>query len=371
MPSISIFEFIPISLFSFQSEVPLSSYPDVDFHINKIMAATKMWFSKGESIAVWLLVATLSDSDTQHDNQMNDCQTNPVGWWRLARLVKIWAAAIGASASHGIIGTHDGLVYMWELSTGTKLGSLHYFKELGPYVNGKELVDVSGVVQSVSPTMSIRRKSNNEIVPKRDITIADKTKKSVVVSLWNDHATNVGYHDYHGKVASMASIGSDISPSSKGGVRSMYYDRVSLSHVTSNPSLAYISFIKPEQTMWYQACKTCNKEVTDAIESGYIMVVKVSDDSGEACLALFNEQAERIFGCSADELDKLKSQENRFQQKLKEAIWVPHLFRISVAQHEYMNEKRQWITARAVVTVDFAAESRLLLEEISKMKTSQ
>ncbi|RVX02616.1 hypothetical protein CK203_016550 [Vitis vinifera] len=149
MPSISIFEFIPISLFSFQSEVPLSSNPDVDLHINKIMAATKMWFSKhnenytflplgGESIAVWLLVSTLSDSDTQHDNQMNDCQTNPVGWWRLALLVKNMvilgsaldprAAAIGASAGHGIIGTHDGLVYMWELSTGTKLGSLHYFK---------------------------------------------------------------------------------------------------------------------------------------------------------------------------------------------------------------------------------------------------
>ncbi|CBI27851.3 unnamed protein product, partial [Vitis vinifera] len=69
---------------------------------------------------------------------MNDCQTNPVGWWRLALLVKNMvilgsaldprAAAIGASAGHGIIGTHDGLVYMWELSTGTKLGSLHYFK---------------------------------------------------------------------------------------------------------------------------------------------------------------------------------------------------------------------------------------------------
>ncbi|KAJ9677607.1 hypothetical protein PVL29_022540 [Vitis rotundifolia] len=324
-------------------------------------------------------------------------------------------------------------------------------EELGPYVNGKELVDVIGVVQSVSPTMSIRRKSNNDIVPKRDITIADKTKKTVVVSLWNDHATNVGqelldnadkfpivaikslkvgdfqgvslstlsksivlvnpdtpeskklrsWYDSEGKGASMASIGSDISPSSKGGVKSMYYDRVSLSHVTSNPSLgedkpsffsirAYISFIKPDQTMWYRACKTCNKKVTDAIGSGYwcegcqknddecslryIMVVKVSDASGEAWLSLFNEQAERILGCSADELDKLKSQEgeeNLFQQKLKEAIWVPHLFRISVAQHEYMNEKRQRITARAVVPVDFAAESRLLLEEISKMKTSQ
>lgn len=72
---------------------------------------------------------------------------------------------------------------------------------LGPHVNGKELVgkqtlsgsviyvcfylliysflpyisDVIGVVQSVSPTMSIRRKSNNESIPKRDITIADET----------------------------------------------------------------------------------------------------------------------------------------------------------------------------------------------------
>ena len=43
------------------------------------------------------------------------------------------------------------------------------------------------------------------------------------------------------------------------------------------------------------------------------MVVKVSDDSGEAILSLFNEQAERMFGCSADELDKLKSQVNSWQ----------------------------------------------------------
>ncbi|CBI21889.3 unnamed protein product, partial [Vitis vinifera] len=104
------------------------------------------------------------------------------------------------------------------------------------------------------------------------------------------------------------------------------------------------------------------------------MVVKVSDDSGEAILSLFNEQAERIFGCSADELDKLKPQEGeekRFQHKMKDAIWVPNLFQIIVAQHEYKNEKRQWITARAVVQDDFEAESRFLLDEISKMKTSQ
>lgn len=38
------------------------------------------------------------------------------------------------------------------------------------------------------------------------------------------------------------------------------------------------------------------------------MVVRVSDASGEAYVSVFNEEAEKIVGCSADELDSLKSQ---------------------------------------------------------------
>lgn len=321
--------------------------------------------------------------------------------------------------------------------------------QLGSYINGKELVDIIGVVQNVSPTMSIRRKSDNETIPKRDITIADETKKTVVVSLWNDLATNLGqelleivdnspivaikslkvgdfqgislstvsrstvvvnpdtpesaklrsWYESEGKGTSMASVASGMSPSSTSGLRSMYSDRVTLSHITSNPSLgeekpvffsirAYISLIKPDQTMWYRACKACSKKVTDAVGSGYwcegcqkndeecslryIMVARVSDGSGEAWLSLFNEQAEKIIGCPADELNSLKSEDgdNLYQLKLKEATWVPHLFRVSVTQNEYMSEKRQRITGRAVSPVDFAAESRFLLEEISKMKVS-
>ncbi|VVA27628.1 PREDICTED: replication [Prunus dulcis] len=322
---------------------------------------------------------------------------------------------------------------------------------LGPHVNGKELVDVIGVVQSVSPTMSIRRKSNNESIPKRDITIADETKKTVVVSLWGELATSVGqelldiadqspivaikslkvgdfqgvslstlsrstvvvnpelpeakrlrsWYDSEGKGASLASVGNGMSPLAKSGARSMYSDRVSLSHISDDPSLgedkpvffsvkAFISSIRPDQALWYRACKTCNKKVTEAIGSGYwceacqkndeecslryILVARVTDASGEAYLSLFNEEAERVIGCSADELDKLKSQEgeeNVYQLKLKQATWVPHLFRVSVSQNEYNNEKRKRITARAVAPVDFAAESKFLLEEISKMKASQ
>ncbi|PKU81140.1 hypothetical protein MA16_Dca014023 [Dendrobium catenatum] len=45
--------------------------------------------------------------------------------------------------------------------------------QVGSYVNGREVIDVIGVVQNVSPTVSVRRKINNETIPKRDITIAD------------------------------------------------------------------------------------------------------------------------------------------------------------------------------------------------------
>lgn len=87
-----------------------------------------------------------------------------------------------------------------------------------------------------------------------------------------------------------------------------------------------MSLIKPDQTMWYRACKTCKKKVTEAIGSGfwcegcqknedncslkYILAAKFSDVSGGAWFSVFNDEAEKIIGCSADELDSLKSQVN-------------------------------------------------------------
>ncbi|KAL2906011.1 Replication protein A 70 kDa DNA-binding subunit B [Bienertia sinuspersici] len=167
--------------------------------------------------------------------------------------------------------------------------------QLGLHVNGKDLVDVIGVVQNVSPTTSIRRKINDEMIPKRDITIADESKKIVAVPLWNDHATTLGQElldmadkspvvaiksikvgDFPGMVQcvslknrlnigvslsaisktvgrpTLASVGAGMSPSPVSGGRSMYTDRI-----TNNPSLgedkpiffnikAYIGLIRPD-----------------------------------------------------------------------------------------------------------------------------
>ena len=65
-----------------------------------------------------------------------------------------------------------------------------------------------------------------------------------------------------------------------------------------------------------------------------------------------------------------EGEENPYAMQLKKAIWIPHLMRVSVSQNEYNGEKRQRITARTVVPLDFAAESKFLLEDISKMIAS-
>ncbi|MBA0743969.1 hypothetical protein Gogos_006615, partial [Gossypium gossypioides] len=136
-------QFLPISLLSWQ---PVFSYDDMKERIDEITTSTKFWFSKhkdssflpleGKDVAIWLLV--LTNSDAQHEHLSSNRLANTSRWWRLALLVKDTmilgstldprAATVSASLDHGIMGRDDGLVYMWELSTGTRLGVLHHFK---------------------------------------------------------------------------------------------------------------------------------------------------------------------------------------------------------------------------------------------------
>ncbi|KVH96919.1 Nucleic acid-binding, OB-fold [Cynara cardunculus var. scolymus] len=59
-----------------------------------------------------------------------------------------------------------------------------------------------------------------------------------------------------------------------------------------------------------------------------------------------------------------------FQLQLKKAIWILFLFRVGVHRTEYNNVKRQKINVNAIIPVNFAADTRLILEDISLMKSS-
>jgi len=90
-PSNLIFEFIPTSLFAWH---PVHSHSTIEDNVDMILAATKLWFSKGvnnktlvpaevKDTAIWLLVSTDLDSDAKCDRV-----ESPVRCWRLALLVK-------------------------------------------------------------------------------------------------------------------------------------------------------------------------------------------------------------------------------------------------------------------------------------------
>ncbi|KAI4357999.1 hypothetical protein L6164_001908 [Bauhinia variegata] len=142
-------QFFPISLFHWQTEDPGFSHASLEEQAEKLLEATNLWFSEYKEtssflpsengdLAMWLLVSTASDIKSQHDYVSSDCKIQ-TGSWRLALLVKNAvllgspldprAASIGVSGGHGIIGTSDGLVYMWELSRGSRLGTLHKFQD--------------------------------------------------------------------------------------------------------------------------------------------------------------------------------------------------------------------------------------------------
>ncbi|KAJ4842100.1 hypothetical protein Tsubulata_007950 [Turnera subulata] len=148
-PSNLVYQFLPISLFKWQNKGHGLNHSNVKEHINRNMDATNLWFSEngenhslpsleGEDIAMWLFVSTMDDSHVQHGYMSANCQLASVVVWRLALMVENMlifgstldprTAAIGSSGGHGIIGTLDGSLYTWELSTGNKISVLHQFK---------------------------------------------------------------------------------------------------------------------------------------------------------------------------------------------------------------------------------------------------
>ncbi|XP_019422414.1 PREDICTED: uncharacterized protein LOC109332026 [Lupinus angustifolius] len=146
-----IIEFYPISLFHWQTKGPDFCYLSIEDQANKLLEATNLWHSQqretcsfsppDKDVAMWLLASTASEFDSSHSHvsTSSHCNTHRARSWRLALLVNNSisfgspldprATGIGVSGGHGIMSTSDGLVHMWELSRGSKIGTLHRFRD--------------------------------------------------------------------------------------------------------------------------------------------------------------------------------------------------------------------------------------------------
>ncbi|XP_047318269.1 uncharacterized protein LOC124921637 [Impatiens glandulifera] len=148
-PSTSILQIAPVTVFRWKGQGRASMNPFENDRIDAILTATEKSFSKHpennspilptekeENMVIWLLVSTTSD--TEQKFKSSDSQMNLGGSCRLALLMEnkvtlgsaleSRATALGTSAGHGILGTCDGCLYTWEISTGIKLQVLHHLE---------------------------------------------------------------------------------------------------------------------------------------------------------------------------------------------------------------------------------------------------
>ncbi|KAJ3685590.1 hypothetical protein LUZ61_014754 [Rhynchospora tenuis] len=133
-PSNIISEILPLSCFNtHKSEVRSSNC--LQAHLKNIDTKKLNWTQSGKGdVAVWLLVSSATVSEFQKDLKANV----PNRRWRLALLAKSSLflgpvldqriSVVDAMTNYGFAGTHDGLLYKWEVSSGRKVASSHCFE---------------------------------------------------------------------------------------------------------------------------------------------------------------------------------------------------------------------------------------------------
>lgn len=114
--------------------------------------------------------------------------------------------------------------------------------------------------------------------------------------------------------------------------------------------------------------KTCQ-----TMRRRYVMQAKVADHSGEATISIFNDQAERLLGMTADELAAIKEDGSeeanaKLDALLKQACWTEWQARVMTKSREYNGDVKLRINCQDLVPVDYQKESGLLLQRIKALR---
>nr|XP_043625934.1 uncharacterized protein LOC122597400 [Erigeron canadensis] len=146
-PGTSSLPFLPINIYRCPSQASFTTDACRKNKVADIMEETQRWSMKtdchsslpiNEDLSLVLLISSVSNVDLHNDYLYKDSGVTPAGSWSLALLAKgklvqensldPSATIAGASAGYGIIGTREASLYIWEMSTGTKLGYLSHCK---------------------------------------------------------------------------------------------------------------------------------------------------------------------------------------------------------------------------------------------------
>lgn len=314
-------------------------------------------------------------------------------------------------------------------------------------LDNNSIIDVIGVVSSISPSSSIMRKNGTE-TQKRTLQLKDMSGRSVELTLWGNFCNAEGQtlqnvcdsgifpvlavkaarvNEFNGKsVGTISNSQLFIEPDFPEAQKlKAWFDRegknspaVSLSREASmvrsdvrktisqikdeklgtseKPDwitiLATLTFIKGDN-FCYTACplmigeRQCNKKVTnngdgkwrcercdqliDECDYRYILQIQIQDHTGLSWATAFQEGGEEIMGVSAKDLYYMKHEEQddeKFTEVVRNVLFTNFLFKLKVKEEIFSDEQRVKSTVVKAEKVNFAAETRFLLDSIAKLK---
>ncbi|KAF4363568.1 replication protein A 70 kDa DNA-binding subunit A [Cannabis sativa] len=115
-------------------------------------------------------------------------------------------------------------------------------------------------------------------------------------------------------------------------------------------------------------CDRCNQEFEEC-DYRYLLQAQIQDHTGLTWVTAFQESGEEILGCSAKELYMLKFEEQddaRFDSIVRQRVFNKYLFRLKIKEEMYGDEQRVKITVMKADKVNYATESKFMLESILK-----
>ena len=100
----------------------------------------------------------------------------------------------------------------------------------------------------------------------------------------------------------------------------------------------------------------------------YVLTIRVNDHSGSNWFSCFNDVATELLGCSADTLALWKENKNEqaVEQAYNNATFRQLKFRIRAKSETYMDESRVKYQVMSAAPLNFADESRSLIDAIRK-----
>jgi replication factor A1 len=136
-----------------------------------------------------------------------------------------------------------------------------------------------------------------------------------------------------------------------------------------------------ERSPWYPACPDTKKKLVEVTNGRwlcestqkeyekpdyrYVLSVQIQDTTGNSYVSFFNDEAEKLLGTNANELQSLQEMNKAlFESTFKKATWGDYLFKLRIKAESYEGKVTHKMHVIALEKVDFVEDSKNMLRQI-------